>query len=89
MTGGTVPKPQEDFGVENRDQALMLLGALERMPSLFRLLPAPDWLVAAGLMRHPGRRQAALRPLPEHWGFQFDAKSGEAWWTGQDEDSVH
>lgn len=89
LVTGAVPAADADFLVERMDEALVLLGAMGRMPALFRFLPSSDWVLAARLMRHPSRRMAAVRPLPSSWGFQFDADSGEAWWSRQDEDSVH
>ncbi len=62
------------------DRALTLLGALGRLPLLFRAIDVGDWVAAAVMLRHPARRMSMARPLPECWGFHYDAASKQAWW---------
>lgn len=84
--------PREDaprVTIAGLDGALTLLGALGRWPTLFAALQPEDWALASELLRHPMRRLEAPRPLPESWGFCWEAETHEAWWQRQDEDSVH
>lgn len=71
------------------DAALTVLGALHRHPYIFHAVPMQDWVVAARLVRHPGQRRSVTAPLPASVGFRYDVATGQAWWPGQDEDSVH
>jgi hypothetical protein len=82
-------KPDSPVSCPTSSDALTLIGAMGRQSAVFHALNGADWPLAARLMRHPHRRAPADHPISERWGFRYDETSHEAWWDGQDEDSVH
>ncbi|NMP22157.1 hypothetical protein [Sulfobacillus harzensis] len=84
------PRPGccEILTVSSVEASLTLIGAVGRHPAMFKELPLADWELASQMLRHPGRRFPASHPLPVELGFRFDRHREEAWYQGQDEDSV-
>ncbi len=77
------------WSVDDVDQALTLLGALNRHPGLMSRIPRQHWAVASQMLRHPLHPVPCSSPLPEALGFRYSPDRQTAWWEPQDEDSVH
>ena len=75
--------------VDDVDQAVTLLGALDRQPGLMSRIPMQQWAIAAHMLRHPLHPVPCSAPLPEALGFRYSPERQTAWWEPQDEDSVH
>ncbi len=74
------PSRKQPWQVADMHQALMVIGAVNRRPEIFRGLDMEDWEVASMLLRHPQKRCRWPHPLPARFGFFYDGQ--EAWYQG-------